>query len=361
MISPECFVRTWVLQKAAGIGCRNPVMLEKTIIALQLLGYLAESGLPFQFKGGTSLLLRLNPIRRLSIDVDIVTQAKPDELNAVLERISKLPPLTGHEHDAKRDKELPPKKHFRVFYPSVIEPKTDHVLLDVLFEAAPAPHCEPVPITTPFITPEREVRVAVPTVDALLGDKLSAFAPRTIGILHHPERRTDIVKQLFDVAALFDAATDLNVAAVVYAAVHARQLVYRQAGYSLADTLNDSIEVAFLYSQLDLKGGVKTEHGLFLQEGVTGLQNHLVNLPFRRDEARIAAGKAASVAAWILRRPAGVTLADLRYQPANVAALREAQIAAPWVPLNRLKGGNPEAFHYWNQAQLILRGDERQP
>lgn len=135
------------------------------------------------------------------------------------------------------------------------------MLLDVLFERDAAPHCEPVPIATPFIATEREVRVAVPTVEALLGDKLSAFAPRTIGILHHPERKTDIAKQLFDVAALFDAATDLDVAAAVYAVVHARQLVYRNAGYSLADTLNDSIEAGLFYSQIDLRGGVVTEHG----------------------------------------------------------------------------------------------------
>jgi hypothetical protein len=40
---------------------------------------------------------------------------------------------------------------------------------------------------------------------------------------------------------LFDAATDLIVADV-YAATHARQLVYRKATFSLADALNDSIE-----------------------------------------------------------------------------------------------------------------------
>jgi len=353
--------RTWILQKAAEVGCRNPVMLEKSIVALQLLSHLAESGLPFQFKGGSSLLLRLSPIRRLSIDVDIVTQAKPDELHAVLARISRLLPLTGHEHNAKRDKELPPMKHYRVFYPSAIEPKTDHVLLDVLFEPDATPHSEPVTIATPFITPERVVRVSVSTVEALLDDKLGAFAPHTIGILHHSERKTDIAKQLFDVAALFDAATDLRVAAEVYATLHARQLVYRQANYTLTDTLNDSIESGFLYSQLDLKGGLRTEPGLLLQDGITGLQNHLVNLPFRRDEARVASGKAACVAAWIMHRPAGVTLPELRFRPAEVAALRGAQIAAPWAPLNRLKGGNPEAFHYWYRAQLLLRDGGQEP
>ncbi len=354
MISPECFEKPWVLKMASAMGCRNPVMLEKAIVALQLLGHLAESGLPIQFKGGTSLLLRLNSVRRLSIDVDIVTQAKAAELRAVLDGVCKLAPLAGYEHDAKRDKELPPKKHFKVFYPSAIESKPDFVLLDVLFERHVTPYCEPVAIQTPFIVPTREVRVPVPTVDSLLGDKLTAFAPKTIGILYHPRRKTDIVKQLFDVGTLFDAAHDLRVAAEAYATTHARQLVYRKAKFSLADTLNDSIEAAFRLSQLALKGGKETKEGLFLQQGVGDLQNHLVNQRFRRDEARIAAGKVACVAAWIQRQPAGVSIEQLRFQPARAGELREAQIPAPWQPLNRLKGGNPEAFHYWHRASLLL-------
>ena len=113
------------------------------------------------------------------------------------------------------------------------------------------------------------------------------------------------------------------------------------------------METGFLYSQLDLRGGVTTERGVFIHEGVTGLQNHLVNLPFRRDEARIAAGKAACVAAWILHQP-GTSLAELRFQMERAAELRDQQIEGPWTPLNRLKGANPEAFHYWLLAQRIL-------
>ena len=329
-------------------------MLEKAIVALQLLAHLAETGLPIQFKGGTSLLLRLNPIRRLSIDVDIVTQATPAQLVAALETASKLGPFTAYEHDPERDRELPPKKHFRFFYPSAIEPKTDHILLDVLFERDEVPNCERLVITVPFITPEREVRVLVPTVNSLLGDKLTAFAPRTIGILFNPTRRTDIAKQLFDVAALFDAATDLGVAAAVYAATHARQLIYRQAKFTLAQTLNDTIDAAFLYSQIDLRGGKKTEHGLFLQDGIAGLQNHIVNQSFRRDDARTAAAKAACVAAWIQRQPAAVTIDTLRFRADQVATLRDLQIQPPWAPLTRLKGANPQAFHYWFQTQRLL-------
>jgi hypothetical protein len=54
MIARQCFVNEWVRAKASEIGCRNPVMLEKAIVALQLLGHLAETGIPIQFKGRTS-------------------------------------------------------------------------------------------------------------------------------------------------------------------------------------------------------------------------------------------------------------------------------------------------------------------
>jgi hypothetical protein len=353
MIAAACFQRDWITRQAQAIGSRNPVMLEKAIVALQLLANLVESGLPIQFKGGTSLLLRLDPPRRLSIDIDIVTQATSAELTAVLETISRQSPFDGYEHDTERDRDLPPKQHFRVFYPSVIEPKRDHVLLDVLFEPEASPHCEPVSIATSFITPERDVRVHVPSVNSLLGDKLTAFAPRTIGILHHERRRTDIVKQLFDVAALFDAATDLSVVADVYATIHARQLIYRQANYTLEETLNDTIESAFFYTQIGLKGGVETPAGLAIAQGVTNLRNHLVNQPFSTDEARLAAAKAACTAAWIQKRPE-LTLDDLRFDPTQVHQLRSQQIPAPWSPLNRLKGANPEAFHLWFQAHRLL-------
>jgi predicted nucleotidyltransferase component of viral defense system len=76
-------------------------MLEKAIVALQLLGHLTESGLSLQFKGGTSLLLRISPARRLSIDIDIVTQATPSDLTSILETVSSLYPFTGYDHDAQ--------------------------------------------------------------------------------------------------------------------------------------------------------------------------------------------------------------------------------------------------------------------
>jgi len=68
----------------------------------------------------------------------------------------------------------------------------------------------------------------------------------------------------------------------------------------------------------------------------------------------IAASKLACTAAWILRRPAGITIERLRFQADRVTELRDLQFQAPWTPLTRLKGGNAQAFHYWYQAQRLL-------
>ncbi len=184
----------------------------------------------------------------------------------------------------------------------------------------------------------------------------SALAPQTIGILYHAERTADIVKQLFDVAVLFDVATDLVEAAAAYDAVHANQCRYRQTQFTLDQTLDDTLQACLELSQHDLKGSPKDgARGPFFADGIAKLQGHLLT-PFQRDQARIAAGKVACVAAWIKRRPMGVPIESLRTTAAKLQNLGNKTILAPWAPLGRLKGGNQEAFLYWWQAQQLLIG-----
>jgi hypothetical protein len=355
MIDLKCFSQNWITERARTLHCQQE-LLERAIIAFQLLANLGESGLPFQFKGGTSLLLRLPAIRRLSIDIDIVTQATPDQVPAALESFGRQAPFYYFSHDARRDAALPPKKHFQFLFNSALTNMRQPVLLDVLFEPAPMPHIEPVAIQTPFFECTRAVHVQVPTINALLGDKLTAFAPTTIGIPYTSggeTRQTDIIKQLFDVAALFDAATDLQVVAEVHRHIHARQCIYRGHPYAIAETLDDAIQAAVLLTAHDLPGFQNTDNSRLLRNGVTSLQNHLVNCRFGPDEARQAAGKLACLAAWIKRRPAHRPIESLRYDADRVSELKDKTIGPPWSVLDRLKRINPEAFHYWWHAHQL--------
>lgn len=59
-----------------------------------------------------------------------------------------------------------------------------------------------------YTTPARLVKI--PSVDCILGDKLTAFAPNTTGIPYGKNKELEIIKQLFDVANLFDVTKDIN-------------------------------------------------------------------------------------------------------------------------------------------------------
>ena len=54
MFPAEVFTPAWINAKRRELGGCDPAILEKCVHALILLEHLAESGLSFLFKGGTS-------------------------------------------------------------------------------------------------------------------------------------------------------------------------------------------------------------------------------------------------------------------------------------------------------------------
>ena len=184
MFSPEHLTAAALQKQAKTLGGCNQDILERSLYALTLLGHLADTGLPFVFKGGTSLLLHLPTVRRLSIDIDIVCGEKPAVINEVVARISKLPPFfRSEEHVREHFIKLPHRRHFKFYYRSAIGKQPEvPILLDVVEESRIHHQIVERPIQTSFIKPEREIKVKLPTVESLLGDKLTAFAPTTVGV-----------------------------------------------------------------------------------------------------------------------------------------------------------------------------------
>jgi hypothetical protein len=82
---------------------------------LQLRGFLAESELGFVFKGGTSMVLLLERLRRLSIDIDIITDIPVAAYQIILDRLGGMPPFTRMEPDERGDDRLPKRHHFKLW------------------------------------------------------------------------------------------------------------------------------------------------------------------------------------------------------------------------------------------------------
>jgi len=245
MIAEICFTANWLDKKRKELKGVDPSLLERALHAFALLGHLAESDLKFVFKGGTSLLLHVPVIRRLSIDIDILCSAPTAELDRVLAEVANVPPFIRYEEDERGSRGLPERRHFKFFYtPLVAGNPAPYVFLDVVEE----PHV-PHEVIDKQITPEileirREIQVTVPTVESLLADKLTAFAPRTIGVPFQPANGSppdtmQIVKQLFDVGELFSLAEDLAAVRRVYQKIFAQENVYRGGGFAPADALEE--------------------------------------------------------------------------------------------------------------------------
>lgn len=78
MILEQTFTRDWLLKVNSDLNWNRRETqlknLEKAVAALYLLECLSKANIDFIFKGGTSLLLLLGKIYRLSVDIDLIIE-----------------------------------------------------------------------------------------------------------------------------------------------------------------------------------------------------------------------------------------------------------------------------------------------
>ena len=368
MFPDHVYTRAWADQERRRLGNCDPGLLEKCVRALTLLGHLAQSGLPFLFKGGTSLLLHLPEIRRLSIDIDIVTPVSDAELDQVVARIGQTAPFLRWEESirsmATGRELLPRRRHFKFWFANGRAPGgIDYVLLDVVQET----HCPhdtvKLPVRTAFLVPDREIQVTLPTVESLLGDKLTAFAPTTTGVRlrrmgGEPGEIMQVAKQLYDVGVLFEHATDFDGVARAYDGVQAQESGYRQNLHTRDASLTDTLNACLGVTGARVKSAPTT---LFpdtelLVEGFRRLEGHLTQRRTDDNFRRVLAARAGVLAAHLLtgRR---IDFAAVRYtqSAAQIEALRSASLGShPHAWLDGIKTTNPEAYHYWHLGMSLM-------
>ncbi len=342
-------------------GCA-PQILEKSLHALTLLGHLQEAGLPLTFRGGTSLLLHLPEIHRLSIDIDIVCPVEGAGLERILAGVSAKSPFTGWEESLRDGTRQPKRRHFKFFYPSALgvqEYAPPNVMLDVVAEAEVVHVLESKPITTGFLPAEREVNVQLPTLESLLADKLTAFAPTTTGVpLRTPEGKpgdvVQVVKQLFDVGMLFGLAANGAEVVETYKRAQAIESGYREAHPTLDATLDDTIAACLAAMPTKPKVQAAFDDYALLNEGYRRMRGHLTR-PFSEEDFRRFAAQTAALATHI-KTGTPIDFGALRYTgtAAQNTAIKTNSFNNTKVDwLDGLKQVNPAAYHYWMVTQRI--------
>lgn len=347
MISGECFTSGWQARKREELGGCAPVLLEKTIHAIALLDALAEQGLDFVFKGGTSLLLRLPRIRRLSIDADILCQEMPEKLDTLLAMVARNSPFIRFTEDDRGPDRIPARRHFKFHY-TPVDPRNPapFVLLDVVHERNLYPVVEAVPLPPAFI--DGEGTLPVPTIEGLLGDKLTAFAPNTTGVPLNERSTMQFMKQVFDVGELFDAAADMAAVREAHKRIFTAENGYRGGTYTLEQGLDDTFATAYRIACVGLGKAPADGRCELLEKGRRELDSHLVGYRFRREDLKTAAAKAALLAR-VLRTDSAPEFTDLRYDDSKIESLRNVRFASAFAAIAKLKT-TPAAIWYWQQA-----------
>lgn len=203
MISFQSITQEHILQKSEQLKIQDPSVLERTIHAFILLERLALSKIDFLFKGGTSLLLLLDNPARVSGDIDIICTVPKQEFEKQLKEWVRYPPFTKFEADLREsDKEPPTRRHYKLFYNAKFGGfKNPYVLLDVVEEESGIleENCILKDINCSFLHLEGATpKVKVPKIEAILGDKLTAFAPQTTGVhFNNPRLLEDSSHQVF--------------------------------------------------------------------------------------------------------------------------------------------------------------------
>lgn len=326
---------------------KDPQLVEKILMALTLLELLAQEKIEFVFKGGTCLLLLLKTPRRFSIDLDLII-TKRDDLLATLKKIcegSKL--FTRYEEDVRAGSKIP-KAHYKVFYQSFVSGKESYVLIDIIEDRYPYPSIQESEIKPNYFKLNDSIlKVKTPTIDGILGDKLTAFAPRTTGILLGKNKEMEIAKQLFDIASLFDHATSLEEIRKTFNLVAKKEIAYRELKINEVEVLNDTFEASMVIA---LQGSHRPEVHIELQKGTSSLKNYIFE-SFGPAQIHVSASKVAYLCQLLLKDQKAISYFK------NEDLSKETITNPNYNKLNKIKKVSPEAFYYWKHT-IDLFGNE---
>lgn len=296
-------------------------------------------------------MLLVPEITRLSIDIDITGHVDEN----VIEKATRSSVFDHFESDIRAASKIP-KKHYQFFYKSPISGKEENVLLDILEADSPYKTLVLKKIDLPIFELSQKQEIKIPSSEELLGDKLTAFAPETIGIPYHKNKSMDIIKQLFDISVLFNLINDFQLVTAANQCVFKIQNSFMDNLFQNKDVLNDTLQTSYLICQLDLRNSIENEKTEELRRGMRQINSHLLNTRFTLPEIKIAASKAAFLAAAQLSDSKFDPL-ELRFSSDKIESLRTETISGRYSVLNRLKSSLPEAFYYW---QLISQWENEQ-
>ena len=325
------------------LGFKDPGIFEKSVYAFNLLGELLDIYPELIFKGGTSILLHIFPPARLSIDVDILLPVK--ERAGLKDALIKMAVTSewfdSVEEDIRGGKI--PKAHYKFQFASQFSQVPQYVLLDVVFAEHPYKNLLKRDISKlPLVLFDSSAVVRTPTPEGLLGDKMTAVSPNTMGIPLNKKRSMEVLKQIIDLGELFNVANDADDFRQSFISTAQQENGFRGTSYSMEEVMDDILDIAFKYSQSLLRGTDNSFSEIALiNDGLGKASNHL-RKKIGEHEVKVAFAKIAYMAVVLKSsKPAKIV------KKVDLSLIEVRKLPEEYKILERLKVVNPEAYFYW--------------
>ncbi len=346
MINQKEIALEWLNQVSKKHHNADKILVEKVIRALLLLEGLVKQKIPFVFKGGTALMLHFNSTKRLSIDIDIILPQETENLEVILDEAAKEQGFLRKELQHRSTQSKIKKKHYKFFYAPLHKTNKgeEYVLLDILFEEVNYSKIISIPIQSAFIPiVDEPLHVDVPSLEDILGDKLTAYAPNTTGIPYFKKEDSmsmEIIKQLYDIGNLLEAVVETEIIKATFYRFAKTELKYRNTTeMSVVDILDDIYQTSLCIVTRGKDGEGNFEE---LQNGVRRIAGFIFSERYHIEKVIAHASKAAYLSAII------------KYDATTVEKFKDPTQIKDWLiaeplnnKLNKLKKSNPEAFFYW--------------
>ncbi len=186
--------------------------------------------------------------------------------------------------------------------------------------------------------------MTIPSVDCILGDKLTAFAPHTTGIPFGIDKELEIIKQMYDVSCLFDVFENYQDIYDSYMSTVTSEIRYRGGNMTYEDSLNDTIEAAACIAG---RGQVGTDYILLLS-GIKKISTHIFDESFNAELAVVRAAKVMYTAACVLKNNPMIRITDIeKYYSVNISKSK-------YKKLGKIRKFDLTAFAYIVEAIRLI-------
>jgi len=196
-----------------------------------------------------------------------------------------------------------------------------------------------------LITEPDYIKVRIPSPDCLLGDKMAAFAPHTIGIPINSDKDIEVIKQFYDVCSLLDVFSDFGLVSKTYETIAPIEIAYRGIDITHRDSLEDALWVAACIAS---RGKIREEDYPLYVRGIRDIRNHVYVGNYTPEVAAVNASRVMYMAACLMTGSDYIQTTDANeYFDAML-------IHNEFVPLRYLKKVDPVSYSYVVKADKLL-------